>query len=129
MGPETPTRQALSDGYYEEAREGQIIPAGSLSQPGTPIDVGPGLRRRSESATLICVGPGLSELPRTLLPGNTVNKGERGAGSRATGEQTQLPARRKPSGKTTEVRVRMLGRHFPLASTLAAARRESINAR
>jgi hypothetical protein len=67
--------------------------------------------------------------PRTLLPGNTVNKGERGAESGATGEQTQLPARRKPSAKTADVRVRMLGRHFPLASTLAAARRESINAR
>ena len=29
-----------TDGYYEEAREGQIIPEGSRAQPGT-------LRRRS----------------------------------------------------------------------------------
>jgi hypothetical protein len=35
-------RQAASDGYYEEVREGQIIPAGSGSQPGTLIGVGPG---------------------------------------------------------------------------------------
>jgi hypothetical protein len=42
-------RQAASDGYYEVAREGQIIPEGSRAQPGTPI----------------CVGPGLCQLPRT----------------------------------------------------------------
>src|ERR671914_481788 len=41
--PGTPMRQAASDGYYEEAREGQIIPEGSRAQPGTPICVGPGL--------------------------------------------------------------------------------------
>jgi hypothetical protein len=36
-------RQAASDGYYEEARgKSQIIPAGSRSQPGTLMGVGPG---------------------------------------------------------------------------------------
>src|SRR5215216_6726776 len=29
--PEATVGQGISDGYYEEAREGQIIPAGSLS--------------------------------------------------------------------------------------------------
>jgi hypothetical protein len=35
--------QAMSGGYYEEVREGQILPAGSRSQPGTLRGVGPGL--------------------------------------------------------------------------------------
>jgi hypothetical protein len=47
-------RYATSDGYYEEVREGQIIPAGSRSQPGALIGVGPGL----------CIMLGY-ELPRT----------------------------------------------------------------
>jgi hypothetical protein len=50
-------RQAASDGYYEEAREGQIIPEGSRAQPGTPI----------------CVGPGLCQLPRTPLRRSSQN--------------------------------------------------------
>ena len=43
-------RQAASDGYYEEAREGQIIPEGSRAQLGTPICVGPGLWRAMETS-------------------------------------------------------------------------------
>jgi len=46
-------------GYYEEVGEGQIIPPGSRSQPGTLIGVGPGLcglraillKRTSENAS------------------------------------------------------------------------------
>jgi hypothetical protein len=33
-----------TDGYYEEVREGQIMPEGSLSKPGVLKGVGPGLR-------------------------------------------------------------------------------------
>jgi hypothetical protein len=51
-------RYGSSDGYYEEAREVAIIPEGSQSEPGT----------------LIGVGPGLCELPRTYTLGRWVNR-------------------------------------------------------
>jgi hypothetical protein len=34
--------QGSSDGYYEEVREGQIIPAGSQAQPGSSWVLGRG---------------------------------------------------------------------------------------
>jgi hypothetical protein len=43
-------RQGTSDGYYEEGREGQIIPEGSRSQPRMLIGVGPRLWQTSENA-------------------------------------------------------------------------------
>jgi hypothetical protein len=49
-------RLATSDRYYEEVREGQIIPEDSRSQPGM----------------LIGVGPGLNGLPTIYLPGTGV---------------------------------------------------------
>jgi hypothetical protein len=54
-------RWAMSDDYCEEVGDVSIIPVGS----------------RSESGTLIGSGPGLCGLPRTLLPGTPVNRGQR----------------------------------------------------
>src|SRR5687767_16010668 len=70
-------RQAASDGYYEEAREGQIIPEGSRAQPGTPI----------------CVGPWLCQLPRTPSTRSSVRvASHRSYRARTAGEEDPTSA-------------------------------------
>jgi hypothetical protein len=59
---------AASGGYYEEAREGQIIPEGSQTQSGTPIVLGRGYANFGERR--VC------ELRRMPIPRTRVNKGK-----------------------------------------------------
>jgi hypothetical protein len=58
---------AASDGYYEEVREGQLIPEGSRAQPGKHVGVGPGLCRVWASENVpygswMNRGPGASQM-------------------------------------------------------------------